>query len=182
MTKGHATMFATPLHEKSQMPLRLPAGCNLAQAVPQTLLDALCEHVVALRLVFAQTSYVEHRRTLRYLGQRPSEGLTQRCFFGLRLCGQLAEGRRGLGEMPLPQACVRSGEPHVQEQRADSLLCGWMVLVAAIAQYGYDALDSFAGHRPNWTVRFRSCLRNSDLRFQEFQSKILPFRSPVTGL
>lgn len=175
-------MFATPLHEKSQTPLQLLAGCNLAQAVPQTLLDALREHVVALRLVFAQTSYVAHRRTLRYLGQRPSEGLTQHCFFDFRLCDQLAEGRQGLDETQQQQACVRSGEHLAQEQRADSLLCGWMVLVAVIAQYGYDALGSFAGHRTSWTARFRGYLRNSGLRFLKFQSKFLPFRSPVTGL
>jgi hypothetical protein len=175
-------MFATPLHEKSQTPLQLRVGCNLAQAVPQTLLGALREHVVVPQLVFAQPSYVAHRRTLRYPGQKPSEGLTQRCFFDPRLCDQLAEGLQGLDETPQPQACVRSGEHRAQEQRADILLCGWMVLVVVIAQYGYDALGSFAEHRTSWIVRFRGYLRNSALRFLEFQSKLLPFRSPVTGL
>ena len=175
-------MFLTPLHETSQTPLRLPAGCNLAQAVPQTPLGVLCEHVVALRLVFAQPSYVARRRTLRYLEQRPNEGLTQRCSFGLRLCGQLAGVRLGLDEMRQPQACERSDELRVQEKRASSLLCEWMVLVAASAQYGYDAVGSFAGHLPNWIVRFHNCLQNSVLRFLESLSKFLPFRSPVTGL
>lgn len=174
-------MFATPLHETFQTPLRLPAGCSLAQAAPQTLLDALYEHVVALLLVFAQPSYVAHRRTLRYLGQRPSVGLTQRCFFGLRLYGQLAEGHRGLDETLKQQGGGHTFALPAQGRHADTLLCEREVLVAATVRFGYDASSFGVAHLPNLHEHFRGRLQSTALRFRGFQSNFLPFRSPITG-
>lgn len=175
-------MLQTQRNVTFQTPLQLRVGYTLAHADRQTPLGASRGHAALPMLVFVHPIRGAYRRILRYLERRPSEDLTQRCFFGLRLCDRLAVGRLGLSEMLQPQACVRSGALRVPAQLASNLWCGSRVLVVASAQFGYDVTSYVAERLTSLRVHFRNCLRSSALQFREFLSKFLSFRSPVTGL
>jgi hypothetical protein len=116
-----------------------------------------------------------------YLEQKPIEGLTPHCSFGRRRYDRPVGDCLGFGEKQQPQACARNDEHRAQVQREDSLLCARWALVAESAQFGYDASSFGAAHLTNLHEHFRGRLQSIALRFLEFQSKFLPFRSPVTG-
>lgn len=149
---------------------------------PQILLGVWREYGAVLKLVSVYPNRGASPHTARYPEQKPNVNLQRSCSFDPHLCGQPEEDRLDLGEMQQPQVCVYTDARRAQERRAGNQLYGWMVLVAEIAQCGYDVLSSFAGHLLNWSARFRNYLQNIALRFPVFQPKSLPFRSPIIGL
>jgi hypothetical protein len=162
--------------------LQLREGCNLEQVTQQTLpyesrgLDGVQKQDVACSI-----RGVPHH-ALRCPEQKPTVDLMPRYFFGLHQYGQPAEDCADFGEKQWLPAYVRSGEPLALTQPVDSPLCGRLALVAESVQFGYDVLGFCAAHLTNLHERFRNRLQSSALRFREFQSNFLPFRSPVNGL
>jgi hypothetical protein len=175
-------MLPAQLNAWCQTLLQLREGCTPA---PQALQTRLCEgriNGVVMPPVFVRPNHGESRHTEHCFVQKPSEDLWLHCFSGLRRCGQLAEVRVGFGGTPQLQAGERSAVPRALGKHASIRLYERKVLVAAISQFGHDALSFVAVRLTNLRGRFRNCSQNSVLRFWEFQSKSLPFRSPVTGL
>jgi len=162
--------------------LQLREGCNLEQVTQQTLpgesrgLDGVQKQDVACSI------HGVPRHAPRCPEQKPTADLMPRYFFGLHQYGQPAEDCAYFDEKQGLPAYARNAEPPALTQPVDSPLYGRLALVAESVQFGYDVLGSGVEHLTNLRGRFRGRLQSSALRFREFQSKFLPFRSPVNGL
>jgi hypothetical protein len=162
--------------------LQLREGCAPEQVTQQTPRGESCVLDDAKKQGVVCSIHDVPHHVPRYPEQKPIEGLPPRCFFYPRQYGQLAEDCAGFGERRRLPAYAHNGEHRAPTQHVDSPLCVRWALVAESVQFGYDASSFVEARLTNLREHFRNCLQSSALRFREFQSKFLPFRSPVTGL
>jgi hypothetical protein len=164
------------------MPLQLREGYALEQVTQRTPRDG--RHVLddVRKQVVAYPTHDVPRHTPHYPEQKPIEDLTPRCSSGRRQYDRPAGDCVGFGERRQLPAYARTGGLPAPTQHGDSPLCVRLALIDEGAQFVYDEASFGAVHLTNLPGYFRRCLQSSALRFREFQSKFLPFRSPVTGL
>ena len=174
-------MFSKQLRGLFQTPSQLRANC-IPELTKQQILRAefhvLC---AAQKQAVASSTYAALRREGRYLEQKPTEGLTPRCFFDYRQCDRPVEDCSDSREKLSQPICVRIGELRAPAQHGDNPLYARWVLVVEKLQFERGASNFDAVRLTNLREHFRDCLQNICQQFREFQSKSLPFCSPVAG-